>query len=409
MDKRTHVFTSITANYLPKARVLAESVRRADPGVRFHLVLSDNTPVGFDLSAEPFDSVIFAEELVTDHFPRWAFGHSVVELCTAVKGVALEHLFEELGAEQVFYFDPDMVVFARLDELQDELSRRSLILTPHLTDPDNSDMGILDNEVAALLHGVYNLGFIGVRNEPEGRRFSRWWSQRLLKYCHDDLPRGLFTDQKWVDLAPCFFDNVGILRSPAFNVATWNIANRRATGSVQEGIAINGEPLGFYHFSGFDSGDQATMLARYGTESPVLHELREWYIGECEQRGQSALGTLPSKYDRFSDGEPIGRGYRLLYRQRSDLQAAFPNPFVVDGSSCFKAWYDAHPQEHPPQGSVRIEPGAPIARVFADLARHFNAMIVAGRGRGRLKRQALRLWVRFLWLAARVSARGAKV
>ena len=278
MTASVHAYTSITSNYLPKARVLAESIKRLDPEIQFHLVLSDNAPIGFNLEAEPFDHLVVAEELVTEGFAQWAFGHSVVELCTAVKGVALEHIFSVFNAEQVFYFDPDMVVFGRLDELQHTLSQYNLVLTPHLTDPETNDIGILDNEMASLVHGVFNLGFVGVRNVPEGRRFSHWWAQRLLKYCHDDLERGLFTDQKWVNLAPCFFDDVGILRSPAFNVATWNLTNRKATGSLENGILINGEPLGFYHFSGFDSGDQKTMLRLYGKDSPVLDELRNWYI-----------------------------------------------------------------------------------------------------------------------------------
>src|SRR5262245_8140263 len=120
MTSQTHVFTSITSNYLPKARVLAESVKKLDPGVQFHLILSDNAPVGFTVDTEPFDTLIFAEQLVTENFPQWVFGHSLVELCTAVKGVALEYIFSTYGADQVFYFDPDTVVFARLDELQRE-------------------------------------------------------------------------------------------------------------------------------------------------------------------------------------------------------------------------------------------------------------------------------------------------
>lgn len=403
MNASVHVYTSITSNYLPKARVLANSIKQADPELQFHLVLCDNAPIGFNLDSEPFDNVIYAEDLVTDDFPQWAFGLSVVELCTAVKGVALEYIFSGFAAEQVFYFDPDMVVFSRLDELQRELSQHNIVLTPHLTDPEISEMGILDNELSSLLHGVFNLGFIGVRNTPEGRRFASWWAQRLLKYCHDDLARGLFTDQKWVDLAPCFFDDVGILRSPAFNVATWNLTNRKATGTLEGGILINGETLGFYHFSGFDSGDQITMLQRYGKDSPVLYDLRDWYIAECERHGQSALGRLHSKYHHFSNGVLIDRGYRLLYRQRVDLQQAFPNPFMVAGKDCYKAWYDAHPAEHPSSGSIKIPPGVPVSEVLADLARYFNSMVIAGHGRSRLKRLILRIWIKFLlflvWLS----------
>jgi hypothetical protein len=296
-----------------------------------------------------------------------------------------------------------MVVFGRLDELQLRLSTSSVVLTPHLTDPETSDMGILDNEVSSLRHGVFNLGFVGVRNVPEGRRFARWWSERLLKYCHDDLPMGLFTDQKWVNLAPCFFDEVTVLRSPAFNVATWNVTNRKATGSFEQGILINGEPLGFYHFSGFDSGDQMTMLKRYGAHSPLLFTLHEWYVAQCERHGQSALGGVSSKYHHFSNGKPIDKAYRLLYRQRIDLQRAFPNPFQAHSTDCYAAWYDAHPAEHLPTGAVRIDPGVPVAAILADLARYFHSLVVAGRGASRLKRLLLKMSVRLLWVFARVS------
>ena len=407
MSEAVHAYTSITSNYLPKARVLAESVKRTDPDVQFHLVLSDVPPVGFDLGAEPFDNLITIEQLITEDFAGWVFKHSVVELCTAVKGAAMVHLFEHVGAEQVFYFDPDIVVFDRLDELQAELAQANLLLTPHLTDPESTDRGILDNEVSSLRHGIYNLGFIGVRNTAEGRRFADWWALRLSRYCHDNLPMGIFTDQKWVDLAPAFFDGVRILRAPGFNVATWNISNRLATGSLDEGVLINNEPLGFYHFSGFDSGDQATMLAVYGKESPLLTTLREWYIEACERHGQSVLGSQPCRYDFFSDGTRIERDYRLLYRAREDLQASYPNPYEVSGPHCYKAWYDAHPEEHPPSDVVRIASGVPLSEVFEQLARHFNRVLVEGSGRSMFKRAVLRVGVKILQLLAGLSRRGA--
>ena len=75
MTASVHAYTSITSNYLPKARVLAESIKRLDPEIQFHLVLSDNAPIGFNLEAEPFDHLVVAEELVTEGFAQWAFGH----------------------------------------------------------------------------------------------------------------------------------------------------------------------------------------------------------------------------------------------------------------------------------------------------------------------------------------------
>ncbi|RNE92206.1 glycosyl transferase [Marichromatium sp. AB31] len=339
MKSSPHCFTSITSNYLPKARVLASSIKRVCPDAGFHLMLSDTPPSGFDLAAEPFDSVLQIEDLPVADVNAWVFKHSVVELCTAVKGLAAQEIARRHDAAQVFYFDPDMVVFGGLDELSGKLAGHSVALTPHLTAPEEDLQGILDNEISALKHGIYNLGFVGVNTaSSEGRRFLDWWAARLVDFCYDDIPNGLFTDQRWVDLAPGFFEDVLILRDPQYNVATWNISHRQATGSIENGIEINGQPLSFYHFSGFDSGAQEAMLKRYGKSSPVLFKLRDWYIEECRKNGQDALGKLPCKFACYSNGETITKLQRIVYRNRQDLQDAFPDPF--DTSDLHQSYYD---------------------------------------------------------------------
>lgn len=402
MTSAVHVFTSITANYLPKARVLASSVKSVAPAARFHLVLCDDLPAGFELEREPFDSVITPDQLGIDRLPGWVFSHSVVELCTGVKGAAVETLFEKHGADKVFYFDPDMVVFSRFDELVGALDSHSVVLTPHQTEPETSVEAIMDNEMASLSYGVFNLGFLGVHNDAEGRRFSGWWRDRLLRFCHDDHPRGLFTDQKWVNLAPCFFENIGVLRSPAFNVATWNISQRRATGSLESGILINGEPLGFYHFSGFDSGAQEIMLKKYGADSPVLFALRNWYLEACEQQGQSELGGLPSRYACYSDGTRIGMPERLLYRQREDLQKAFPDPFQVDEAGGYLGWYRANvPVGDSIETRVTLDPVGPLSELLGGMGYCFEARSACAHSP--LRRFLLRLAERGLRGLARLS------
>lgn len=261
----------------------------------------------------------------------------------------------------------------------------------------------MDNEMASLIFGVFNLGFLGIRNDAEGRRFSAWWRDRLLRYCHDDRPRGLFTDQKWVNLAPCFFDRIRILRSPAFNVATWNISQRRASGSIAEGITVNGEPLGFYHFSGFDSGAQEIMLHKYGADSPVLFDLRNWYLDACEQQGQAALGRLPSRYASYTDGTVITLPERVLYRQRADLQAAFPDPFDSGGDGGYRAWFAANaPANAEADSTVRLDPAGPLPDLLNGIGYCFAARstLVSNPVKRALLRSAE--WV--LRAAARVGA-----
>ena len=138
MISNVHLFTSITANYLPKARVLAESAKRHVPGMKFHLILCDDYPSGCKISSEPFDSVINIRELPILGGDQWIFGHSVVEMCTAVKPFAFKEIIERHEAKKIFYFDPDTLLLSNIDNLIDRLDNKSILLTPHLTAPENT-------------------------------------------------------------------------------------------------------------------------------------------------------------------------------------------------------------------------------------------------------------------------------
>ncbi len=336
-----HIFTSITANYLPKAAALAYSVKRVHPEAIFHVVLCDELPDCPSTTTGAFDSIINIKELPIDNLPSWIFKHRLVELCTAVKGTAFQHIADRFGAERIYYFDPDIVVLSRLDALERKLDSKSILLTPHLAEPETSHQAILDNELCALRHGVYNLGFLAVRTLGQGRRFIDWWADRLAQFCYDDVQSGLFTDQRWVDLAPAYFDDIAIVREPEFNVATWNLTHRRATGTAPYEIRINDRPLVFYHFSGFDSGAQRAMLDRYGSHSPVLYDLRDWYIARCQELGQESLGGIDCVYNTFRNGRRITDAHRKVYRSRDDLAIHFPDPFDSSGRS-YHRWFELH-------------------------------------------------------------------
>ena len=218
-----HFFTSVTTCYLPKARVLASTLKKHNPDAVMHLVISDDLPEGFDLTKKDFDYVWIAEDFIkSENNKKWFYMHTVVELCTAVKGAAALHILQKTNAEKLIYLDPDIGVFDNLDSLGDMLDKSSVLLTPHQIDPSVSKQGIIDEEICSLKHGVYKFGFFAVRNDENGLKFLSWWNDRLMEFCYDDIPNGLFTDQKWGDIAPALFEFVKIIHEPEYNVATWN-------------------------------------------------------------------------------------------------------------------------------------------------------------------------------------------
>lgn len=335
-----HCYTSFSFSYLNRARVLADGLRRMHPDWKLWAVITDRPPPGFifDISAEDFDQVLWPEDLYGEEVEAWLFGHNVVEACTAVKGAALQRLFDE-GADKVFYLDPDIAVFGSLAPLADALDAASILLTPHQLDPDDSPSAIFDNEVASLVHGVFNLGFLAVRNDLEGRRFAAWWSSRLRDYCHDRRTEGIFVDQKWCDLVPAFFERVQILRDPGCNVASWNLSRRRVCIDTGGAITVNGSPLRFFHFTKLGRvGD--TMTERYAHDNTEVFEIWSWYRRKVHAATDLAVPAGWWAFGHFGNGVAIPDAVRVLYRSRRDLREVFTRPASMEEPS-FHDWLAA--------------------------------------------------------------------
>lgn len=334
-------FSSFTFSYLNRARVLFASLRRFHPDWELVALIVDEPPPGFalDIDGEPFDRVAYPRDLDLPGLDGWLFKHDVVEACTAVKGPFL-HQACRSGAEAVVYLDPDTALLGSLQPLEDWLATHDILLTPHLTEPNETPAAILDNDLSASRTGIFNLGFVAVRATGEGARFARWWDQRLRDYCYDDIPNGLFVDQKWCDHVPALFDNLKIIRDPGYNVASWNLSTRKVAIGKDGAITVNGAPLRFWHFTKLGEVGDA-MTRRYAGDNYPVYEIWSWYKREVAQATDPSIPCDWWAYGRYADGAPVERAHRLLYRQSPMLQADFPHPFE-SGEGSYQAWLRAN-------------------------------------------------------------------
>jgi hypothetical protein len=281
----------------------------------------------FDPSQEAFSNVVRLTDLDIPDLTRWTFDHDVVELCTAVKGQMLCKLLDE-GAEKVIYLDPDIALLDDLTPVVSLLDRQNVILTPHQTEPDTERSAIIDNEIGSLKYGIYNLGFLAVAGTPEGNRFARWWRDRLLAFCFDDVPNGLFTDQRWCDHVPVFFDGVHILRDPGYNVASWNLSQRPVVIEEDGTIRAGGQRLRFFHFTKVTHVGEI-MLERYAGGRIEVFELMKWYRGRLAAHAVAGLPKSWWAYGCYQNGTEIPREHRLAYRKNPDLREKSPDPFAA--------------------------------------------------------------------------------
>ncbi|MCU1349827.1 MAG: glycosyl transferase group 1, partial [Acidobacteria bacterium] len=325
----TAVFSIISPNYRHFARVLMASVQRNHPEWERFVLLVGGEPDSdahrdrvSDEDDEPFTTIPL-EALSLPNPRSFAFRYSILELNTAVKPWMFEQLFAR-GYDRVVYLDPDIVVYSPLEELDAVPVGTLLTLTPHLTGPIGGDEHPSERTIG--LAGAYNLGFLAVSRHPALDRFLGWWQEKLEYQCVVDPARGLFVDQKWIDLVPGLFPDVTILRHEGYNVAYWNLGQRTVTRDAAIGGTVNGQPLRFFHFSGFDPA-LPQMVSRHHhkltlAEVGDARTLIEDYGAALQAAGYDSFRNAPYAFRAFADGTPVPNAARIAYRNTTDLQEA---------------------------------------------------------------------------------------
>jgi len=280
------------------------------------LVLDGHLDV--DESNENFRTV-YLEDLEIAGVDVMAGIYDAVELSTAVKPWLLEWVLDQYGSQgPVAYFDPDIKVFSPMVELEAMLKNHWAALTPHLTDPMPLD-GLEPSEQAILLAGTYNLGFIGLSDTADARRFLIWWQDRLRWDCRVDPANGFFVDQRFVDFVPGLFDDVGVLRHPGYNVAYWNLATRTLENDTDGTTTVNGESLRFFHFSGFDPrrpGQISKHQNRVDLDAgSALRAAFENYAADLTNAGFLNSTGLSYGFARSANDRSITKDVRGVYSQ----------------------------------------------------------------------------------------------
>ena len=161
----------------------------------------------------------------------------------------------------------------------------------------------------------------------------------------------MFTDQRWVDFVPSFFEH-HILKDPTYNVAYWNLHARTLTWDGRRYL-VDGAPLRFFHFSGFDfrkpwllsrhQGERPRILL---SEHPALAQICREYAGEprrgryrraCTRAirvGQDRLG-----YAAHPPHPPVVLGG--LAAAEADHGPEPPDPFDAAHPTAFIDWLNS--------------------------------------------------------------------
>lgn len=335
--------TIVSLNYLPYARTVCESYLRFHPDHKFYVLLVDRLPHDHIPTQESFELVL-VDDLGIPDFESIAFKYDILELNTAVKSTFMKSLLDR-GVDELIYFDPDILICSSVELIFKILSDSAIVLTPHSTSPNTASP---NGESMLLFSGAFNLGFLAVSKAAEARHFLDWWEERCLTFGYQERMSGLFVDQKWINLVPCFFNSVYILKHHGCNVAYWNLHERVIKKSSASWIVNEQVPLVFFHFSGVsvDGGstisrgfDQFNLISR-----PDLEELFDLYRGHLARNGIHDVSHGNYAFGRFSNGQLVNKLQRAAYSANLGRFGS-SSPFSASGP--FYKWAKKnHLQDH---------------------------------------------------------------
>jgi hypothetical protein len=322
------VFTVCNIAYLPKALVLADSLS-AHNQTRLKVILFDKKQ---DLNPQPESvDITWVEDLGFQEWKQLAFIYDIIEFSTSLKPyIALKLL--EIHA-RVIFLDPDTAVYSTLDPILKDLDASPVVLTPHYTKPQPDT--VHESDLGMMRFGSFNLGFFAVRKGSEASSFLNWWSKRCIDFCFMESQFGLSTDQKWVSIAPCFFDFLKISFNPGYNAAPWNTFERTLTEKNGDKYIVNCDhPLIFFHFSNFDHKDPQYMNKRasseYGKWYQLLDELGRDYSRKLKFH-EDVMDRTPYSFDYMSDGSYISPTLRRAYTSIKNEMPNCDDPFDANG------------------------------------------------------------------------------
>jgi hypothetical protein len=330
--------TIVAKNYLAQAAILERSFLEHHPGGSFFTVLIDGSEDS-KRESQSLGRFLIPSDLDIDSqvLERMATIYDVMEFATAIKPKALEYVLKLTG-QHVAYIDPDIQIFRPLQVVVEALEVNAIVLTPHNLSPIPRD-GMETSEQAIRYSGIFNLGFVAVSNAAS--TFLDWWHARLVTDAVVDIENALFTDQRWIDFVPALFD-VKILKNPGLNVAYWNIHERELSRKSDGEILVNGEPLFFYHFSGYDPLTPWILTKHDGVrprfsidKSIILRELCDSYGQQLERNNFSTSRKTPYGLNFSLEGFPLTKEVRRSYRNwwlsaMSDGQTWPPSAFSKD-------------------------------------------------------------------------------
>lgn len=262
----SHFATITTQSHFFKVFALAESLKNFAITLHVLVVDGDTFPQEHPSNIKFYKLTDIPNPLVSQLGKKYKGDR----LRWSLKPVFLINLLAK--HERVVYVDNDIFFYSNPQFIVNYLEKHSLVLTPHFyRDSPFEEQNWLE---ANFRVGLFNAGFIGANRHAV--TFLTWWANCCLFSVKKAYWRGLFDDQKYLDLAPIKVPDLKILHHRGCNLAGWNDVDLRFE-KKDELVYINGvDQLVFIHFA------ELTMK-QFSQKNHFLNKQFEEYISKLQK------------------------------------------------------------------------------------------------------------------------------
>lgn len=301
----TAAFTVVTPNYLAHARSLKKSFLKHNPDAEFFIGILGNESHCPEMSR---GNCYFVNSLIDSRIEGMIRRYEPLEMNCALKPFFAAHILEHQShVQRLIYLDSDMYVFGPFASL----TEAAITLSPHRTKnvgylPEPKDFSV----ISLNRYGVYNAGYFELRRKTEAFAFLDWWKKLLEHTGYEKADEHLFGDQLWLNLVHSFFDDVYINKNPGYNVAIWNLIERRVE-ERNETYYVNDKPLVLFHFSKYNMSEP-DKLVYY--EEPYLTFANFPELKTIYQKYRE--GLLEAGYEKYKS-IPYPFSYRQVHKKKT--------------------------------------------------------------------------------------------
>ena len=291
-------FTICSANYIPYAKSLGDSLIKYNSDHLFIIILLDKGSQDYNSFTAPH-AIINVEDMKLEFFEEMNQRYDIFELSCALKSFVADYIFRTFShCELLFYFDADILVFNSLENAEMLLSDHSILITPHLATLNDFDYRI-EIEKMIFRAGVFNAGFFGLKRCEETYSFLEWWMLKMRFHCYKDFSVALFDDQIWLNFVPVLFKNAVVSNDLGYNAAYWNMGERKLLFKEGQYFINETIPLAFFHFSGHDFKNEF-LLSKYFPQYTFE------YLPECKALFQDYKNrVIQNRLEYFSEIKPF--------------------------------------------------------------------------------------------------------